>query len=112
MAYEWTVREGSTQPIVFVLYDGDDVYSLVGITALEIRLVPRSGGPTLTYTTSDPELAVTTAADGEVTFYPGAATLDFDAEAYDVYFWVTDGSGYKISFPSNNAFPIQMINAP
>ena len=112
MAYDWTIREGSTQPVVFLLQDGDDVYSLAGILALEIRLVPRTQGTTLIFTTADPELAVTDPTAGEVTFYPGTTTLSFTHRAYDVYFWVTDGEGYKISFPSNHAFPIQMIDAP
>jgi len=112
MAYDWTIREGSTQPVAFLLRDGSDPYNLAGILALEIRLVPRTLGTTMVFTTADPELAVTDASAGEVTFYPGTTTLSFAHRAYDVYFWVTDGEGYKISFPSNHAFPIQMIHAP
>ena len=111
MAYEWTIREGSTEPVVFVLYDGDDPYSLTGYTSVQMRLVPRDQGTTLTFTDTDSELSVTDAANGEVTFYPGAATLDYDDRGYDVYFWVTDGNGYKISFPSSHEFPVKMLSA-
>jgi hypothetical protein len=109
---EWTVREGSTEPIVFVLYDGSSVYDLTGYTALQMRLVPHDGGSTLTFTPSDSELAVTDNSGGEVTFYPAADTLSFSDRAYDVYFWVTDGNSYKISFPHNGAFLLQMIDNP
>ena len=109
---EWTVREGSTEPIVFVLYDGASVYNLTGNQDLEIRLVPRAGGSTKTWTKSDSELAITDASNGEVTFYPGADDLAFSDQSYDVYFWVTDSSGYLISFPSNAAFVIQMLDNP
>lgn len=112
MAHQWTVREGSIEPLVFVLYDGDDVYDLSGILALEIRLNPQGAGSTLTFTTVDAELAVTDATGGEVTFYPAADTLDFAAAPYDVYFWVTDGNSYKISFPHDGAFSLRMIDNP
>ena len=113
MAYqEWTVREGSTEAIVFVLYDGSSAYSLTGYTALQMRLVPHAGGDTKTFAPADSELAVTDAANGEVTFYPAADTLAYSDRAYDVYFWVTDGNSRKISFPHNGAFVLQMIDNP
>jgi len=113
MAYqEWTVREGATEPIVFVLYDGGAVYSLSGYTAIEIRLVPHAGGTTLSFAGTDSELSVTDAANGEVTFYPAADTLSFSDRAYDVYFWVTDGNSKLVSFPHNGAFLLQMIDNP
>ena len=112
METEWTVREGSTEPVVFVLYDDGDVYSLSGYTALEMRLVPQDGGTTLSFSPSDSELAITDAANGEVTFYPAADTLDYAARVYDVYFWVTDGNSYKISFPHDEEFLLHVIDNP
>jgi len=109
---EWTIREGSSEPVVFVLYDGSSVYNLTGATPVEIRLVPRAGGATLSFTTSDSELAVTDASNGEVTFYPATDTLAYSDQAYDVYFKVTDSSGYIVYFPSNAAFVIQMLDNP
>jgi len=107
---EWTVRETSTEPIIFVLFAGTDRYSLQGYTALEMRLVPHAGGDTLTFTPTDDELAITNSPEGEVTFYPKTDTLLFSAIAYDVYFWVTDGPGNKISFPHNSSFVLQIID--
>ena len=109
---EWTVREGSTEPIVFILYDGSTVYNLTGNTDVEIRLVPRASGETISFSKSDSELAVTDASNGEVTFYPAADTLAFSKQAYDVYFTVTDSSGYLVAFPSSAAFVLQMIDNP
>jgi hypothetical protein len=111
MSHQWTVREGATQPIVFTLYDGDSLYDLSGIQSLEIRLVPKTGGSTIAFTTANAELAITDAADGEATFYPAVDTLSFSDISYHVYFWVTDANGYKISFPSADDFPLRMIQA-
>jgi hypothetical protein len=109
---EWTIREGSTEPVVFVFYDGSTAYDLTGAQEVEIRMVPSAGGSTKSWTDSESELAVTDAAIGEVTFYPAAADLAFSDQAYDVYFKVTDASGYIVYFPSNAAFVIQMLDNP
>ena len=109
---EWTIREGSTEPVVFVLYDGASVYNLTGAQAVQIRLVPHAGGDTKSWTDSDSELAVTDASSGEVTFYPAADDLAFSDQAYDVYFKVTDSSGYIVYFPSNASFVLQIIDNP
>ena len=109
---EWTIREGSTEPVVFLLYDGSSAYNLTGAQEVQIRLVPRAGGNTKSWTDSDNELAVTDASNGEVTFYPASDDLAYSDQAYDVYFKVTDSSGYIIYFPSNAAFVIQMIDNP
>lgn len=111
MAYKLVIREGATEPIVFQLYDGDDLYVLTGYTTAEIRLVPRDGSTTLTFTASDDEFAVTDGANGETTFYPAVATLDYSKRGYEVHVWITDGNGKKISFPSDRSLPIQMIEA-
>lgn len=107
---EWTVRETSTEPILFVLYAGDDRYSLQGYAALEMRLVPHSGGATLTFSPADSELAITDSPEGEITFYPATDTLLFSDIAYDTYFWVTDSQNKKISFPHNTSFILQMLD--
>lgn len=105
-------RQGSTRPIAFLLLHGSDPYPLHSVTAVQLRLVPHIPGPTLVFDLPDPQLAITDAAAGEITFYPDVDTLSYDARAYHVYFWVTDADGYIISFPPADTFLLHVVDNP
>ena len=110
----WTMRVGSTEPIEFQLTADGVAVNLTGVTSVEIRLERADTGAVTSYlnTVNPTRLAITDAANGKVTYYPLAADHPLAAGHFDVYFWVIDGAGYKISYPTGIDFVIRMIAAP
>jgi hypothetical protein len=119
VAASFTLRETITDPIVFTLKSVDPdtgvatAVDLTGVTKVELRLKSRDGSENLSFATDDeiPQLEVSDAENGEVTFSPGASDLDASEGQYDGYFKVTDAGGKIISFPSDESFQFVVIKA-
>lgn len=108
------VRVGATDPLVFGLKDEDPETGVVSVVDLtnyqEVRLAirPKQGGTASTWLDSDPELSVSDAANGEVSFTPGAG--EFTAAAkYDGWIRLTDQAGTIISFPNDDFFELEVL---
>jgi len=110
----WTVRVTSTEPIEFQLTADGVAVNLTGVTSVEIRLERADTLAVTSYLSTDasPKISVTDAANGKVTFSPGASEWVLAAGHYKVYFWVIDGSSKKISYPTGQNFIIRVIAAP
>jgi hypothetical protein len=109
----WTVRETSTEPIEFQLTrDGAIDGFLVGITSITLMLKNGRTGTWVQYpsTGGTPQLVVTDAANNIVTFTPDGND-DFVATAgfYEAFFWVVDGAGAKVSFPTGSNYQIYVV---
>lgn len=108
----WTARDNSTEPIEFQLTRDGVATNLTGITSITLQMKNVATGAWTPYpnTGGSPKLAVTDAANGKVTFSPAAGDLAFSAGSYECFFWVVDGAGKSVSFPTDQNFSIRMID--
>lgn len=120
MTTTFTIREGITDPVVFTLKSVDpdtgvaSAVDLTGVTKVDLRLRSRDGAQSLNFATDDvptPQIEVSDAAEGQVTFTPAADDLDESYQAFDGYFEVTDAGGAVIAFPSDENFRLVVIGA-
>lgn len=111
----FSVRATVTDPIVFGLKEVDPdtlietVKDITGFTEVRLALRQKDGGGTdYVKTDSDAELAVSDAAQGEVTLTP--ANTDFpNEEIFEGWIRVTDGAGNTISFPNGDFFEFVVL---
>jgi len=107
----WTWRVGSTEPIEFQLTADGTAVDLSAVSKVEMRIQAHDGAPLASYdTVANPtKLAITAATTGKVTFYPGAAEFVLTEGHYNLFFWVTDGAGKIVSYPTGANFIIRVI---
>jgi len=111
------VREGSTEPITFVMKERDRetnvlaTTDLTGYTKAEIRLRSKRQKKTQSFDTDDAELSCAFDATGEVVFRPAATTLEHKSEGYWVRFVLTNASAKAVHVPSERDDEIEVLEA-
>ena len=115
MPAQFTLREGVTDPIIFTLLSVDPdtedstAVNLAGVTLIDMRVKSKDGSVTLNFDTDGSQLSITDAANGQITFTPGASDFDASEDWYIGYFLVTDADGNKISFPSDGEYELVIL---
>lgn len=108
----FTIRIGVTDPVVIQCQEIDpdtrvkSAVNLTGATSPKLLLVPIDTSGTITI--DDARMAVTDAANGEVTFSPDGSEFTKEAK-YLGHVEVTSGAGKVISFPSDKDFLWKVI---
>lgn len=117
MPTRFSVRAGTTSPIVFTLQTvsattgAASAADLTGVTKVEMRMKPVAGGDVKSFDTEGDQLEVTDADDGQVTYSPEATDIEAADEMYLTYFLVTDASGDIASYPSDDNVELVVLEA-
>lgn len=107
---DYSVREGMTEPITFVLEhklrgSQQTAFNLSGVTEAELNLRDDDGNIS-SFTISGGQLAITDAANGEITFSPNAGDFQHIGGSYKGFIRLTLSSGRLADFPNNKEFSI------
>ena len=114
MLASYSVRFGSTQPVIFRLSTIDDegnaetIVDLSDVATVRVALRPKCGGATVEYDSDGGRVAVSSATGGTVSFAPEATTFA-QPGAYEGWIELTDIYGVKSSFPSDGNFILDVV---
>ena len=121
MHQHFTIRAGSTDPVVFVLGEWTNegrTFHAANLTTLGVNKVifhrKTKAGDTDQFATDDnpdPKLSISDADNGKVTFTPAASSWAAGADRYSCYMETLNAQGENITFyPSNGVYTISIIS--
>ena len=119
MPATFTIREGVTDPLILILQsidpDNHDAtpVNLAGVTSVDVRFQSKDGSDLLNFlsTAPSPQVVVTDAANGQVTFTPGASDFDAGENWYLGFVRVVDAGGNIVDFPNDGEFELVIREA-
>lgn len=110
----WVIGDDTTEPLDFEFQDVDyqdetvTPINLTGVSDIELRLKPATGGEVKSFTLAD-ALSVLSAVGGTVRLSPEASSLIITDKSYTCYFRITDATGKIIRVPSDHNFELILI---